>query len=93
MLCTCSKKGLLFRQTSSLNLCSAEAVVLAEDMERGWVAGAGKEVSEGRDGGSLCFDQLSCLGLRSWQLGLLENVSVLNKGQMERGGKGPSSLG
>lgn len=65
VLCTCSKKGLLFRQTSSLNLCSAGAVVLAEEMERDWVAGAGKEVSEGRDDGSLCFDQLSCLGLCS----------------------------
>ena len=57
------------------------------------MAGAGKEVSEGRDGGSLCIDQLSCLGPRSWQPGLLQKVPELNRGQMERGGKGPSSLG
>lgn len=69
------------------------STVLAEEMEQGWVAGAGKEVSDGRDGGSLHFDQLSCLGLRSWQPGVLLKVPVLHRGQMERGGKGSSSLG
>lgn len=66
---------------------------MTEEMEWGWVAGAGKEVSERRDGGSLHFGQLSCLGLHSRQPGLFQKVPVLNRGQMERGGKGPSSLG
>lgn len=90
---TYSKKGLLVRQTSSLNLLTAGALVLGEEMEQRWVAGSGKEVSRRRDSGSLCFGQLSCLGLCFWHVGLLQNVPVLNREQMDSGRKDPSTLG
>lgn len=79
--CACAPRRFYFSDKPALWTC-----LWQQFWQKIW-SWAGKELSAQR-----CFDQLHCLGLCSWQRGWLQKVSVLNRGQMQQAGKGPSSL-